>query len=197
YKEDDIITSELTSTIDYVVGITKSAKIVTRLVDDLANLTLKESATALYKEVTDLKTDDEFIAATPIKVDLSDKRKMIIGSAHGYVEIVPINSLLPGIKTETYVKKTHSASTLKATGDYLGVGDVLPEDISQYTLAVVLKNKKTNKQNVRKLDMRRGKDEVHRKGGSGLSGYHTNDGELEYVSHSFIEQKYPRKGGFT
>src|SRR5699024_6142806 len=61
YKEDDIITSELTSTIDYVVGITKSAKIVTRLVDDLANLTLKESATALYKEVTDLKTDDEFI----------------------------------------------------------------------------------------------------------------------------------------
>src|SRR5699024_7767020 len=37
YKEDDIITSELTSTIDYVVGITKSAKIVTRLDDDLAN----------------------------------------------------------------------------------------------------------------------------------------------------------------
>lgn len=189
YKEDDIITSELTSTIDYVVGITKSAKIVTRLVDDLANLTLKESATALYKEVTDLKTDDEFIAATPIKVDLSDKRKMIIGSAHGYVKIVPINSLLPGIKTKTYVKKTQSASTLKAKGDYLVFGEVLPEDISKYTLAVVLKNKKTNKEIVRKVDMRRWKDKVHGKGGSGLSGYNTNDGELEYVSHSFIEKK--------
>lgn len=189
YKEDDIITSELTSTIDYVVGITKSAKIVTRLVDDLANLTLKESATALYKEVTDLKTDDEFIAATPIKVDLSDKRKMIIGSAHGYVKIVPINALLPGIKTKTYVKKTQSASTLKAKGDYLVFGEVLPEDISKYTLSVVLKNKKTNKEIVRKVDMRRWKDKVHGKGGSGLSGYNTKDGELEYVSHSFIEKK--------
>src|SRR5699024_6298382 len=95
YKEDDIITSELTSTIDYVVGITKSAKIVTRLVDDLANLTPNESATVLYKNVTDRKTDDEFIAATPIKLDLTDKLKMIIGSARGYVKIVPINTLLP------------------------------------------------------------------------------------------------------
>ena len=78
---------------------------------------------------------------------------------------------------------------MKAKGDYLVFGEVLPEDISKYTLAVVLKNNKTNKEIVRKVDMRRWKDKVHGKGGSGLSGYNTNDGELEYVSHSFIEKK--------
>ena len=188
YKDTDIVSAFDAKTTDYVCGITKQGKVVTRFVDDLDHLNLDGSSEGLYKQISDLKSNDEFIGGVINNPNEKDEsNRILIASHQGYVKIIEAHKLLPSVKTKSYIKKLGQASNLKSKGDYLVFAHNLEEDDFNKILHVELKDnsKRSGKAN-RKIELSKWKDKSYGPGGSGFRGINTKDGQLDFISYEII-----------
>lgn len=112
------------NTDEYVMGITKKGRVVTRLVDDLPHVNLDVDTEPLNHAIESLDSDDDFIAVVPVR----DNVRVFAISEFGYGKTMDAKKIAPKTTTRAYIKKTGVASGLKTEGDTLSFVKVFTAD---------------------------------------------------------------------
>lgn len=131
YKNDDIVaTFKDVKTTDYILAITKTGQVVTRLVHDLPHDSLDGKFEPLSREIPKLKSNDMFIGGAIIDPynEQSKQQKMVIMTEHGYVKGLQVGVIMPNTNTRKYIKILGKAHGLKSTGDSVVYAKVVNED---------------------------------------------------------------------
>lgn len=121
YHKKDIASALPAMTNQYVIGITKDGRAVTRFADDLQNMPLDNTPRELYREVPSLSPQTEFIGGAIYDATnraMNAKRILMI-SKFGYIKLMDVEKLAPNTNRRTYIKRTTTASGLRHEGDYL------------------------------------------------------------------------------
>lgn len=192
YKRRDIAVTIPSITNQYVIGITQTGKAATRYIDDLPNVALENDANPLYREITELTPDDEFIGGITFDAthhaDL--KKKIMMITKYGYIKVIRVEKLMPNVKRKYYVSRLVTANGLKHDGDEVIYAHEVTEDfLKNHRLVVQLDGYKRR----RVIDLSKLADRSDGRTTSGGAYINTGSPKGKYPVKSFEFDELPQE----
>ena len=125
---------------DWVLLLTDSGQVVTRLVNDLENVNPKTDVDSFYKQISSLKTSEHFVGGVVFNEKVKQDGGFILSITKlGLAKLSEVEKSMPNTSTKRYLNNLTKYNGLKNDGDLVNVAMyVTPKDVKKKQLVIHL-----------------------------------------------------------
>lgn len=119
------------TTVDWAMAFTDNGTVITRMVNDLANINPKYDVESFYKQVPDFKTDQIFVGGALFNEEIRKENPLILSITQmGLAKLSELQRSMPNTSNRGYLKRMTVYNGIKnrAKGDKIAIATVVSQE---------------------------------------------------------------------